>query len=346
MKGYFGQLARRTGLSIGNQTAAARGSSTEPSVAAAAKTSAPVAPIHVEEVVFTASSPDAGADVSTGRTSDLSTSADVMNLTAGLATPNEVYPSPRETVSAEANQNASVGHAETAHHTADIPDTAISQETAPHESRVRFVAAEPETAKPATEQVFFDERPFAESARTVSVEPQPLTEETVTVESGAVELRQPDYETRASSVRPHEVQSVEIVNQVDARPPKPANAPEAPEREPRRIFQDQLKEVIAWITSPPEEVEQSTFEVVEMQHETSNVVIRERERPGSAERPSKASEPHVNDLSLSIGTISIVVEEPKQDFPVSIAPAPTTHTSPQPVAPEPTRLSRYYLRNL
>jgi len=256
-----------------------------------------------------------------------------------MVAPTETFTSTHETISPAAN--------DTARQTAEIPGNTLSEESVPHESRVRFVAPEPEATKPATEQVFFDERPFDQSALTLSVESQPLTEETVTVEISAEELQQPDHETRDSSVRHHEVQSVEIVNQVDARP-KPANAnvADAPDREPRRIFQDQLKEVIAWITSPPEEVEQTTFEAIEAQHDTNHVVIREREQPRSAERPSKASEPHVNDLSLSIGTISIVVEEPKQDFPVSIAPAPTTHTSPQPVAPEPTRLSRYYLRNL
>jgi hypothetical protein len=346
MKGYFGQLARRTGLSFRKETAAASGrSSTGPGGAAEVKTSAAVAPIHVEEVVFTASSPAVDSDVSLSRASG--TLADGGNQFTSVAAPNEASASPRETVSADANENTSVSKVETAHHTAEIPDAGLSQPVQ-HEARVRVVASEPETARPATEHVFFDERPFDQSARTVSAEPESITEETSIVISPAEEPRQPRDETRDFSISHHEVQHVEIVTPRESRPVTPANAnmADAREREPRRIFQDQLKEVIAWITSPPEEVEQTTFEVIEAPHETNTVVVREREQGRSAERPSKASEPHVNDLSLSIGTISIVVEEPKQDFPVSLTPAPTTHTSPQPVAPEPTRLSRYYLRNL
>jgi len=336
MKGYFGQLARHTGLSFSNQTGVPGRVSTEPGVAAEAKTKAPVAPIHVEEVVFTASPPAVDTDVSARNTSVTVAAPQGKNQAASVVTQTEAFTPPLETVSpvADPQQQVSWDQAETSRHIVELPNRSLSQETAPHESQIQFVDPKPETAKPTTEQVFFDARPFDQSPLTVNAEPQSLTEETVTVESSAEELRQPEYETRDSSVRHHEVQSVEIVNSVES------------EREPRRIFQDQLKEVIAWITSPPEAVEQTALEVIEAQHETDTVVVREREQGRPAQRPTNNNEPHVNDLSLSIGTISIVVEEPKQDFPVPLTPVPTTHTSPQPVAPEPTRLSRYYLRNL
>jgi hypothetical protein len=339
MKGYFGQLARRTGLSIGNQGSVAGRSASTPGVATAAKASAPVAPIHVEEVVFTSSSPAVDSDVSASKTSVTTATSEGKHHAASVVTPNDGFTSPLEAVSpvADLEQHVSLGQPETSRDTVELPDSSLAQETAPHETQIHFVDPEPETL--TTEQVFFDARPFDQSPLTVS-------EETSIVVSGVEELRQPQDETRDSSVSVHEVQSVEIVSPLESPNPANADVTGAPEREPRRIFQEQLKEVIAWITSPPEEVEQTTLEVIEAPHATNTVVVREREQARPAERPSKASEPHVNDLSLSIGTISIVVEEPKQDFPVSLTPAPTTHTSPQPVAPEPTRLSRYYLRNL
>lgn len=346
MKGYFGQLARRTGLSIGNNAGAQGGRvSTEPGVAGGPKASAPVAPIHVEEVVFTASSPAVDSGVSTNKTSGTTVVSEDKNHAASAVTPNEVFASPQETVSpaADLSRNATGDQSKASRHTGDVPETSLFHETPP-EARVRLVPPQSEIATPTTEHVFFDERPFDQS-RTVTAEHQPLTE-AVTVESSVTELRQPHDGTRDSSVSHHEVQHVEIVNTIESPKPANTNVAGAPEREPRRIFQDQLKEVIAWITSPPEEVEQTTFEVVEAQHDTSTVVVREREQQRPVDRPTTNNEPHVNDLSLSIGTISIVVEEPKQDFPVPLTPAPTTHTSPQPVAPEPTRLSRYYLRNL
>ena len=331
MKGYFGQLARHTGLSFRNQTGVPGRVSTEPGVAAEAKTNVPVAPIHVEEVVFTASS--LAVDTSASNTFVTTAVPEGKNHAASVVTPTEA---PLQTISpvADPQQQVSLDRAATSRHTVALPNSSLSQETTPHESQIHFVDSEPETAKPATEQVFFDARPLDQSPLTVDAEPQSLTEETITIESSAEELRQPQYETRDSSVRHHEVQSVEIVKSVES------------EREPRRIFQDQLKEVIAWITSPPEAVEQTTLEVIEAQHETDTVVVREREQGRSAQRPTNKNEPHINDFNLSIGTISIVVEEPKQDFPLPLTPVPTTHTSPQPVAPEPTRLSRYYLRNL
>ena len=339
MKGYFGQLARRTGLSIGNQGSVAGRSASTPGVATAAKASAPVAPIHVEEVVFTASSPAVDTDGSASKTSVTTAASEGKHHAASVVTPNDGFTSPLEAVSpvADVEQHGSLGQAETSRDTVEIPDSRLAQETAPHETQIHFVDPEPETL--TTEQVFFDARPFDQSPLTVS-------EETSIVVSAAEELQPPHDETRDSSVSVHEVQSVEILSTLESPNPANANVAGAPEREPRRIFQEQLKEVIAWITSPPEEVEQTTFEVIEAQRDTSKAIIQEREEKRPVDRPANNNEPQINDLSLSIGTISIVVEESKQNFPVSLTPAPTTHTPLPPVAPEPTRLSRYYLRNL
>ena len=50
-------------------------------------------------------------------------------------------------------------------------------------------------------------------------------------------------------------------------------------------------------------------------------------------------------MNLSIGTISIVIEEPKPAAATVIAPTPAAH-APQPQTQhEPISLSRYYLRS-
>ena len=46
----------------------------------------------------------------------------------------------------------------------------------------------------------------------------------------------------------------------------------------------------------------------------------------------------------AIGTISIVIEEPKQTAPTALPAPPRVERSPERPASEPTRLSRYYLR--
>jgi len=98
--------------------------------------------------------------------------------------------------------------------------------------------------------------------------------------------------------------------------------------------------VRAWVSAPPE------FDQVELERP------REPARPSSGDDADRsigvrnrefALEAEVQDLSLSIGTISIVIEEPKQTAP-AVQPAwPKVDSSAAPPASEPTRLSRYYL---
>ena len=340
MKGYFGQLARRTGLSFRNQSAVGGHVASQPAVSSGPKKGA--APIEVEEVVFTSAPAAATSDVSTREISGASKIAGSENQAASLFTPHETFAAPHERVSTFRDASPIT---ESQQQTASIPNTALSQPSAPDESRIQFVASEPQTPKSPTEQVFFSEHPIDSSPRQLIAEPQAVRR----IESH-VELRQqPANDTPDSSVDLQEVRNVRVIKPAEPTAPKPANVKdEKPLQQDRRqIFQNQLKEVMAWINSPPDEVEQSpeTFEVTEIQ-QTSNAFASEREQGRSPERSITPSEPQVQDLSLSIGTISIVVEEPKQDHPVSLTPPPATHTSPQPVAPEPTRLSRYYLRNL
>ena len=60
--------------------------------------------------------------------------------------------------------------------------------------------------------------------------------------------------------------------------------------------------------------------------------------------PGRPEGLEVQDLSLSIGTISIVIEEPAQTVPAAIPAPPRADGLPEPPASQPTRLSRYYLR--
>ena len=351
MKGYFSQLARHTGLSFGNQPKVAVGVSNEPAVKTGPKASAP---IEVEEVVFTAAPPAVASEVSTSTLSGADKTTDAAGEAASFVTPNEVVPHETTSAIANTNQNAMLMQTESGslHDTVVIPDTSVSHVIAPDESRVQFVTSEP--AEPITERVFFSERPFDQSPSRLitNAEPQRLAE-TETVVAHTEEFgQQPEDETRDVSVDVQEVRSVEIIDPVETHPSQPANIKDPLQNDRRQLFQNQLKEVIAWITSPPDEVEQSpqaletTPGVIGAQQTTSNVFVREPEQRRPLAQSITPREPQVQDLSLSIGTISIVVEEPRQDHPVSLTPPPVTQTSPQPAAPEPTRLSRYYLRNL
>ncbi len=77
--------------------------------------------------------------------------------------------------------------------------------------------------------------------------------------------------------------------------------------------------------------------------EGREVVALEQQVEPTTTRPGRPESLEVQDLNLSIGTISIVIEEPKQ-APVAIATRPKWDRSPEGTTSEPTRLSRYYLR--
>jgi hypothetical protein len=73
------------------------------------------------------------------------------------------------------------------------------------------------------------------------------------------------------------------------------------------------------------------------------VGLEEGRRTLSPARPTPSAPLNVEDVSLSIGTISVVIEEPPSSPAVQRPPA-LAPPSPERAVSEPTRLSRYYLR--
>jgi hypothetical protein len=121
------------------------------------------------------------------------------------------------------------------------------------------------------------------------------------------------------------------------------------------IVRNYLKEVRAWVSAPPD-IDQRELDWQRdadrppapraterslVSH--SDVFALESEIRPATPKPVRSESLEVQDLNLSIGTISIVIEEPKQIVPAAV-PAPTSmDSSSGRVASEPTRLSRYYL---
>jgi hypothetical protein len=115
-----------------------------------------------------------------------------------------------------------------------------------------------------------------------------------------------------------------------------------------------LKEVTAWVAAT-EEMDTTVFDSAsEISHDSGtlaqrNNVFRIEPRFDARQVTTPESlvgehQPQVQDVSLSIGSISIVIEEPRAE---SATPAVTTQPRAERTqtsgAPEPTRLSRYYL---
>jgi hypothetical protein len=116
-----------------------------------------------------------------------------------------------------------------------------------------------------------------------------------------------------------------------------------------------LKEVKAWVSAPPQldqrQLEwQRDAEGLPAPHGAEQSLATqgdafalERAVQPAALRPTRPETLEAQDLNLSIGTISIVVEAPKQIAP-AVLQAPARVDGPRErAASEPTRLSRYYL---
>jgi hypothetical protein len=114
-------------------------------------------------------------------------------------------------------------------------------------------------------------------------------------------------------------------------------------------FQNYLREIVDWVSAPPvteaEALEQGPRAPAQT-GENLFVVKHDGDAP-LASRPGPTEEgPEVQDLNLSIGTISVVIEEQKQQTAVLPPALPPRAESPAAqAATERTSLSRYYLRS-
>jgi hypothetical protein len=354
MKGYFSQLARHTGISFDTTRTTAAGSfSIEPGVAARSA----VTPIDVEEVAFTTSSQTNDSDVSEARKV-----SDIGNQGATAVSPGKFFATNTEsTVSTIEGASSMQTEPGLPHKASAIPGTDVSPAPSLEETRIQFTDSQPETEESrvafAKEQFFSGEQPFDQfpGKPTVEMDPRESIErdEIVAGRLRALGDEAPRYETQVPRVENPEVQRLEARSSEEPPPPQPAGKKErseaalADQLERDRIGRDQIKEVMAWVAATPEDVEKELWSTspIEAQPEAGDLLARERgPHLPSSRQPVGAKEAEVQDLSLSIGSISIVIEEPKRDVPVSLTPVPTADRSER-AAPEPTRLSRYYLRN-
>jgi hypothetical protein len=102
------------------------------------------------------------------------------------------------------------------------------------------------------------------------------------------------------------------------------------------IVQNYLKEISEWISTPVATEEESASLIADVSGASNSDLRRRADQ-------SRTAAPEQQDLTLSIGTIKIVVEEPRaQPAP---PPAPLANTEPafERATTAPTDLSRYYI---
>ena len=290
MKGYFGQLARHTGLRFGD------------SRASRTRAVAPVSPLHVEEVTMV--SP-------TTPIAEVASRDEPVAVQTAVAQKIETAQQPK----VEQNSIEEIAPTESIEHES-VQSVAIEQ---PITLAADNTDIKQDHHELHVEQVEVERAPQIQT-------PAPMVK-TVEVSVPAQSVSEQKVETEA----PHEVSEVAVTDPV--------------EREV--LVRQYLREVRAWVAASPmpedESVSESQQSWTEQQPESvAFTVARESVPTPQVERHDQID---VHDMNLSIGNISIVIEEPQPAAPAVIAPTPSA-PPPQPqTRHEPISLSRYYLRS-
>jgi hypothetical protein len=347
MSGYFSELAHHTGLSLERGASKdANNFPAEPSAGVQLPDRAPTEPLHVEEISFTAApAPDAAKDNS--------------ERLGTLSDRDGVGPSTREVHLPEQTKSKDLYQL---HGTVLMSKgmTDSSPGIAWEESPVGFTGsagASSNLREPSPVENFPASGPVVSRADEKSAERQSLPQESLSIPYDSIEI----VESR-SIIRDRQAQLHPAARQGanDAGEPEPTGNPERDaihdeDVERTTTVHNYLKEVRAWVSAPPEpdrqELEwQRDAERLPAPHRAerplashNDAVDLEREIQPAHGRAARSETLEVQDLNLSIGTISIIIEEPKQIAPTAHQPSVRVDSSRERPASEPTRLSRYYL---
>ena len=337
MKGYFSQLAQQTGLSFeAGSTTAASSSAAAPTVLAQHEGSA--APPHVEEITFSAPT---AANVFERNIEGSSEGRVDLPIDESRSVSVAERPHRRRTESTDSANFQSAAMAKTL---AEAFRGPLSEE-----SRVRFADSESSTRQThyAGGQPSADEQQKSRLSNERSpAAPRPGTRESF----ASVEVVPGQFEDELPVRNPPALEAFEApeanAQERNLRELSDAALDERMEREV--IVHNYLKEVRAWVAATPEigDSELDRQRQAEVRQESRDVFGLEQEPDApSPSQPGRREGLEVQDHNLSIGSISIVIEEPKQNAPVALAPPARVERSPERTMSEPTRLSRYYLRS-
>jgi hypothetical protein len=353
MKGYFSQLARSSGLSFGPAGSTAGNNVARPTKTSAAGVSN-LASLDVHEVVVAPPAPSVA---------EVSESNQKENLQVGVSTSPDVGG-----LSVHAEPRPSFEEAKTQQESNDARPTAASI----HESSETILLTESEDSKSHLPSQFpvqfidsFAETPGAQDdsgAEPVSDQQKQVSSEAsvATLHAGTTTRLVDKLETTGSELAAGDFPLIE--QPIHTRPGRQPETPDeehsqaalerhdsTPDKqsEAQLLVRNYLKEVRAWVAMPPEPIEDSAEADIGLEgyYDRSDVFS-----PGPAPDTSRvapvlpAEAPAVQDLSLSIGSISIVVEEPQKNMPAPVATQPRAEGSMPRGDRESTNLSRYYLR--
>ena len=355
MKGYLSQLARNTGLNFATGgTTSAVSSSTSRTASAQIEGHEEISAPHVEEVSFPGPSQ--------------------MTLDTAERSNEDVAGHTRiETISAKDNEIRSEGSGDRGDALqSEFRDVNRERESKTLQSTGKEFSAEAtfgglpvhgtgsKSNAAAGDEYSDDGYPEESPSRGIKAPTFVISEESAAtaqtsgskelferVEAFADRYAKPDYELRDPldqnpSTRRLEVEGQEPMQSTKTGERIAAGLEELTEQEV--IVRNYLKEVWDWVAAPPDTAD------VELEFRTSGENQTDRDRPGSepgtnAAPPRRTSAgPELQDLSLSIGTISIVIEAPTKEAPVTQTLPPKTERVIGRTTTGSTDLSRYYLR--
>lgn len=354
MRGYFSQLARSTGIRIAPARTHA---------VASPRAKGKATPPHVEEVTFVEQPPVPRN--ANGGAAEVKTPSD---RTRRESDAGRVRPElQRSAESASRDASALSADAAASQRDAELP-RGESQVDSPalrsHEAVDEHVQAPGAAGTLRTSARATDESPTPESVRRTPAARLEQTRAAEIREGSRPESEEgimarpdaPGGRERVSKevIWPEAQESARRVEETDAWDERESAEPAATiddERAARaELVRRYLHEVRAWVAASPEPEPESEDVLPEWTGEAEEPSPRRRgSRAAEASvslEPPPARGPEVQDVSLSIGSISIVVEGPQQQVPV------TPPQAPQPQAPAgaheapaaPVDLSRYYIR--
>jgi hypothetical protein len=340
--GYFSQLAHHTGLSFAppGATMTGNGIATQFPIAGQPAESAPPASPEIEEIVFAAAAAAPAPAPINGNSESLVGASSV----GANSLPD------RESAAAATTDGDD--------HPRSVPEAKrlidVSSDTSWEESRIAFTESQSATREPrehsAEEQAPEGERRMVSPGERSGVERRPHRRESTEITAESIEAAEIRFATQGERPRGRHAPRSEAKESDPPQPTSLGEAANAVRDEPlvrKMIAHRYLNEVKAWVAAP------QTFDhrEAERQRDAQRPPAGHREvfdlepqlEPTTALQSARPEALEVQDLNLSIGTISIVIEEPAQAAPAAPPVPPRSDRALERPASEPTRLSRYYL---
>jgi hypothetical protein len=344
MKGYFSQLARHTGftLGVGGVTSAISpsGSRTPPARPAGHDE---VSPLHLDEVTFTSPSQSA-ADTSERTTEGIVGHPSLAPISEqGSETISEGPAGSRQVRTSELTEPPAENEPKTQ---MEFSPGFSFEESITSESRASASHAFPDAEDSGGQITSVISEEYFSTAQTLDLE-QPSERVAAFEDRYATTEYQPA--APLDQDQPPRPMEAEVQRSMQAtEPDERRDTGSEVETDRHVILRNYLKEVRDWIAAPPamEETEIEFLTAAETPPRSRNPAGLERGATAAAPAPRHdLEEPKLQDLSLSIGTISIVIEEPRKEVLIQQAPPANPERVLDRTTNESTDLSRYYLRS-